>query len=92
MVNGNLTITSGIFDCNNFNIEIQGDWVNNDSFVQGTGSVTFDGTGSQSITNSSEETFYDFIINKESGELSLEDNIIISNTFSMNAGKIIIFQ
>lgn len=53
--NGNLTITKGIFDANNYNIDIEGNWNNSSTFTPGTGTVTFSGTGAASITRQATE-------------------------------------
>ena len=41
-VNGSLTILGGTLNTGNNNINVAGNWTNNDSFVSGSGKVTFD--------------------------------------------------
>ena len=88
IINGNLTISSGIFDCNGNNLTINGDWINNADYTEGTGTVLFSGTGDQTITNPDGELFYNLTINKFSGTLALENNVSVSNILSMTSGVI----
>lgn len=94
-INGDFTIASGaIFDVNSKDIILKGNWTNNDgsagSFVQGTRTVTLNGTGNQTITNTGGETFYNLTINKTSGDVVLAGTspAIVSNTLDMTAGNI----
>ncbi len=87
VVKGDLSISSTLFT-NNFNISLEGDWTNTDIFDEGTGQVTFTGSGTQQITNVTGETFYDLIIQKESGQLVLNNNVTVSNNFFLNQGEI----
>jgi len=93
-VNGNLAISSiSRLDVTgtNYSITLGGNWSNTsanaDPFVQQSGTVTFDGTGAQSISNSSGETFYNFTTNKLSGTLTVNDNTTVFNTLTMTSGN-----
>ncbi|MEA1886326.1 MAG: gliding motility-associated C-terminal domain-containing protein [Bacteroidota bacterium] len=89
VINGNMEIyNSAILQSNNYNIDIKGNWTNHSDFVQGTGRVSFTGTGEQFINNPMLETFYNFRIYKTSGELILQNDIIIENLLTMVAGVI----
>ncbi|MEN7548273.1 T9SS type A sorting domain-containing protein [Rapidithrix thailandica] len=72
-VDGNLIITGNATLDADHNISIAGDWQNNlleSNFDEGTNTVTFDGTTDQNITLSdTEEIFYNFTINKASGDV-----------------------
>ena len=85
-ISGSLTITSGTFDTGTGNLTIGGDFTNSGSFTEVTNTVTFNGTGTQTITNSSGETFYNLTINKASGTLILANDVVVSNTLTMTAG------
>ena len=70
IINGNLTINSGItFSAINtiptpvsYNINIKGNWTNNSgTFTAGTGTVTFDGASAQNITGAT--TFNNITLN-----------------------------
>jgi len=89
VLNGNLEIySSTVLVSDNFNLNIQGNWINYSYFEQGTGQVAFTGTSNQAIANSMVESFYNFSINKSSGELVLENDVVIENTLSMISGVI----
>lgn len=70
-VYGSVSITSGIFNSNNHNIELQGNWYNTageDSFTEGDGAVICNGTADQELNN---EHFCTLVLNKTSGELRI---------------------
>ncbi|PCH93715.1 MAG: hypothetical protein COB85_06530 [Bacteroidetes bacterium] len=87
IVAGDLTINN-LLDCDGYDLNIGGDWINNGEFVQNMAKVVFDGAGAQSITNTSIEIFYDLEIDKSSGTLTLNDNVTASNLLHMKAGLI----
>lgn len=83
-VQGNMDLqssggASAIFDArslgtsNDFDINIQGDWLSEITFQARTGSVTFDGTEAQVINTDGGETFNDLVINKV-GTTTLADS------------------
>ena len=84
-IEGDLTISSTL-DANNNDIEIGGNWTNTGYFTEGTGAVSFNGIGDQTITNPLEETFNDLIIDKGSGTLMLGGNVVVSNSLNLNNG------
>ncbi|MGE0590682.1 MAG: T9SS type A sorting domain-containing protein, partial [Cyclobacteriaceae bacterium] len=66
-------------------INVGGDWVEDGLFVPGFGSVTFDGTGAQSL----EPTLLNnMIINKPSGTLTLGGNLGINGNISVQSGTV----
>ncbi len=70
-INGDLSIAaSSTLDvsANNYNITVGGDWTNSGTFVERSGTVTFDGSASQIVTNNGVGTTKDF------------NNVTISNT------------
>ncbi|MFH1321672.1 MAG: T9SS type A sorting domain-containing protein [Bacteroidota bacterium] len=82
-----LTIISTL-NSDNYNININGNWNNSGTFIAGTGTVTLDGLGDQTIANTSGEIFYELIVNKPSGTLNLINDVIVSNTYTMTAGDV----
>ncbi|HNX01144.1 MAG TPA: CARDB domain-containing protein, partial [Candidatus Cloacimonadota bacterium] len=69
MIKGNLLITAGILQTNNYTIESKGNWTNNvgePGFLFGTSQVIFSGTGNQYCYG---EHFYTMVLNKTGGEL-----------------------
>ena len=58
-INGNFVIDTGVFDTNGYDMFVAEDWANNvddTGFIEGTQTVTFDGSYSSDITT--DETFY----------------------------------
>jgi|GEM_PF-492035 len=86
-----LVINSGILNPSGFDIEVYGDWTNNvgdAGFVEGTGTVTFDGTGDVSITPA--ETFYNLTLDKVSSAdwLTPNGDLTIGNDLVINPGAL----
>jgi hypothetical protein len=81
-VNGDLTINSTLSGNGASKIlHVRGNWMNNGGFTPGYGTVVFDGTVNQTLSNSSVEDFHNLTINKSTGKLILESDIIVaSNT------------
>ena len=98
-INGNLTIAgTAQLDVNtgNDNINLAGDWnsmsTNADPFLQGSESVTLDGTTAQTITPSTGgETFYNLTINNSSAaspQTTVVGNVTVSNILTMDDGNV----
>ncbi len=71
-LNGNVSIASGATlnnSANNANMTIAGNWSNSGSFNPGTATVTFNGSGPQSVTGST--TFNNIAITKAGSNLTL---------------------
>ncbi len=84
-------ISNGSFDVtgSDRNITIGGDWLNSGTFIEQNGTVTFNGSSDQDLTNTSAETFYNLEIDKSSGSVILTDNSIdINNTLTFTDGVI----
>ncbi|MBC7937618.1 MAG: hypothetical protein H7Y86_19895 [Rhizobacter sp.] len=82
-VSGNLTLSSGTLNLNNFNISISGNWINNAGFTAGTGRVTFNGAGSTTVTGSSTTGFNTITIDKGTNNSSILD---VQSIVTMTAG------
>ena len=93
--NGGLTMSSpALFTCSNSPvINVGGSWINTGTFTPATSTVTFNGTGSQTISNSSATSFNNLIINPSagvtvnvaSGNLSiLSDLTVTTGTFDLS--------
>lgn len=91
-INGNLTVgLSTAFSSNSRDITLAGNWINNGSdFVEGTRNVTLDGTGTQTITRSSGETFYNLIIDKSLGSVTIASgsSVAISHLLTLTWGVV----
>ncbi len=89
VVNNNLTLTAGILNANNFSVSIAGNWVNNVStsaFTAGTSTVTFNGSGAQSVAGSFATTFNNLTVSNASNTVSLGANAIISGNLTVASG------
>jgi hypothetical protein len=83
-VAGNLTIASGAgLYGDGVNISVAGNWNNTGNFYAGTGTLTINGSGAQSISGS---TFNNLVINKTAGIASLTGNIAINSNLSITSG------
>ncbi|MEE4213631.1 MAG: PKD-like domain-containing protein, partial [Bacteroidales bacterium] len=75
-----------------YDITIAGDWINNnvvDGFSEGSGTVTFNGSVGQAINKTAGETFYNLVINKASGDLTINGDLTVTNTLTMSSGDVI---
>src|SRR6185436_4129743 len=73
-VKGGITIASGAtLDANSININLAGNWSNSGTFIPGTGKLTLNGTGGQTMSGS---TFYDLEINDAAGVTLLTDETV----------------
>ena len=93
-LNGNLNISGGVtigsnctFDISSSDCNVDEGWINNGNISIGTGTVTFDGNGNQTIGGSTDETFYDLEIDKNSGTVNLSGDITINNTLTLTEGN-----
>ena len=84
-VNGSLTITDGTLNTGNNDINVAKNWTNSDSFVSGTGKVTFDGT-STIVTGGTGDSndFYDVTLGGTSAAQST-NAIAIDNDFEITS-------
>ncbi len=81
--NDNLTMTNG-------SLFLTGDWDNDGTTTLSGGEIEFIGSSNQSISNSNGgETFYNLTIDNSSGNVSLNDSIIITNRLDLTDGLII---
>ncbi|MCK4745789.1 MAG: hypothetical protein KAT15_02085, partial [Bacteroidales bacterium] len=88
VIDNDLLISSGTLDGNNYDIELNGDWNNESDFLEGNGTVMFNGTANQKISNPSGEQFFGLTVNKSSGNLILETDVVVANTLIMTSGQI----
>lgn len=90
-ISGNLTVSTGTFDvsASNFGITLDGNWSNAGSFVARSGTVTLNGSGTQTITNATSETFNSLTVNA-TGPITLgaSTDVMVTNTLTMTSGDI----
>ncbi len=82
----NVTVTAGTLNANGLNMSVAGNWSNSGTFTPSTGKVTFNGTGSQSITDASGETFNKLFITNSVGSVTMVNNVTVSDSFALSAG------
>ncbi len=97
-ITNDLTVTAGVFDISNQDIEIGGDWINAsataDPLIEGTRRVTFDGMASQSISNTGSANgmvFSNIIVNNTSTvipQVTLNTTLQAQNGLTLTAGKV----
>ena len=87
-VNGTLSITDGTLDVSssNYNINVSGNWINNDSFISRSGTVTFD--GSSTVTTGGISNTKDFHhVTLNGSQVSQSTNAIdIGGNFTLSGG------
>lgn len=71
------------------NITVRGNWTNTGSTLAGNFTTTFNGTGTQTITNTAGESFYSVTVNT-TGPLTLASgtDVLVKNTLTMTTGNI----
>jgi fibronectin-binding autotransporter adhesin len=83
-ITGNVSIASGAtINGDGITTSVGGNWSNSGSFVSASGTIEFNGTGSQSI---SATTFNNITINKASGTATLTGNITVNGNITITAG------
>jgi Secretion system C-terminal sorting domain len=97
-ITNDVTVTAGTFDISNQDIEIGGDWINAsstaDPLIEGTRNVTFDGTASQSISNTGSANamvFSNIVVNNTSTlipQITLNTTLQALNGLTLTAGKV----
>lgn len=91
---GNFTINSGVtFDAGSYTHTIAGNWDNGGIFTASTSTITFDSTNSQTITThgtGSTKAFYDLVINKPSGTISLQvsNDMQVDRNVTISSGTV----
>jgi hypothetical protein len=97
-VDNDLTITGGTLDVSgsNYAIAVGGDWVNDDIFIAGTGTVTLDGSGTltldsgcSDVTSCTNQDFYNLTINQPSNANTMtltSTHLRVGNTLTITRG------
>jgi len=84
-VNGNVTIDNGAsLNGGNFNHSIGGNFSNLGSFTSGTGTITFHGSGTNTLTGTN--SFYNLVVNKPGGSISASGALAVTNDLRVNSG------
>ncbi len=72
-------------------ISVAGDWINNNaanSLTSRATTITFNGTGAQTIGGTSSTTFNNLTMSKSSGTLTLGGNIAVAGNWTNNGGTL----
>src|SRR5574341_328906 len=89
-LNGSITMSTGTINANSFNFSLTGDFKKNSGvFNPGTGTVTFNGSGTQTIGGTTvTQTFNNFVVNKSGGTLATGGSTtgMVVNDLTMTAG------
>ena len=85
-VNNDLSITAGTLNANNLNITVIGNWIDQGTFTPGTGTVILSGLTNPAITDAAGETFYNLTINKQNTTVTSNNNVTVSNAFTLSQG------
>lgn len=81
---GNISINPGaIVDGGAVILNVGGNWTNNGTFNAGTGTVIFNGTGTQTIAAT---TFNNLTVNKAAGSAMLVGNSFVNNNIYLQSG------
>ncbi|MBZ0165497.1 MAG: hypothetical protein K8I00_01730, partial [Candidatus Omnitrophica bacterium] len=97
--NGNLFILNGTLDVNAAEdnpVSVGGDWQNSASFLPRSGTVTFDGSGAQTLTTCNGCTagdFYNVVVTNGSGStVAFEDSFSVVNLTAVTADTSMTFE
>jgi len=86
-----LNITGDLSVATGKTFQVAGNWSNSGTFHPGSSLVVFNGTGAQSINNSSGESFFDLTINNSAGDITLvSGNVSVSDVLTMTNGNLIL--
>tara|TARA_B100000508_G_C11465274_1_gene281460 strand:- start:4636 stop:6657 length:2022 start_codon:yes stop_codon:yes gene_type:complete len=89
-INDDLEMDGGSDDLtmSNGTLTLAGDWINTGSTSLTGGTITFDGSSAQQITNTSGETFYNFTVNNTSTGITLNDPLNITSSVVFTDGVV----
>lgn len=89
-VNGDMTLTATTFNWNNRDINLAGNWINNAN-TTGTnmGTITFSGSGTQTITRATGNTEVFAAVNLSgSGTVLLQDSLRVNGLLNIGSGTL----
>ncbi len=85
---GNLIINSSTTGTSAGNFDIQGNFTNTRGWNDGNDVHRFDGTGAQSINGAVKPVFWDIIVNKSSGTLTLNTDVDVDIRVQLQNGAV----
>lgn len=89
----NVTITTGTLNSSTFNLNVGGNWTDNANFNPGTGTVTFNGSALQTITDPTGERYNNLTIGSTNTvqytcDLDIDRNLVINAGSSFDASAL----
>lgn len=85
----NFTLSGSNFNLNNFDMTIGGNWTNSANFtITNQGAITFNGSGTQTITRTTANEQFNNMILNGSGTVSLNRSLIIVQSLIINSGTL----
>jgi len=90
ILNGSLTLinSQSIFNTNNINVSVKGNFINNGAYNYGSNTTTFNGDVQQ-ISGSSFTDFYNFTLSSI-GSLSINNNFTVNKDLIINSGNLVL--
>lgn len=85
--NSNVTLD---VTASNYAISVAGNWTNNGTFMERSGTVQFNGSSDQSISAANTETFYNLTMNNSGGNVSLNRSVEVDNTLTLTNGDMVL--
>ena len=89
-VKNNVLVAAGTLNANNLNINVQGNWTNQGTFIPGTGTVAFIGSAGSLITNASGETFNNLTLNKLSSDVNLGSAVTVNGILNFASAHLLL--
>lgn len=90
-VEGNLTIaantTLDVSAAQNYALTVKGNFLNSGTFLAQSGTVTLNGSTNQSLTTNG-NSFYNLVVNNSATQISLNDDVTITNILTLTDGVI----
>lgn len=88
-INGDLTIESGILSATSQQIILNGDFTNNDAYISGNSTISFNGTSRQIVSGTTTSSLYRMVVNKPAEDIELSAPLNITDRLTFSNGKII---
>ena len=83
----NFSIVSGTLNSNGFDLNVGGSWTNNGTFIQGTLTVTFNGTSGTYTINNGGGAFYNLTFSG-GATYQFANHVTIQNNYTQSAGTV----
>ena len=86
-VNMNISNENTVTISEDMRLYISGNWINNGTFIAGSSTVYFNGTDTQTIDHTSNESYNNMTIDKSAGSVQLDCSVEILGAISLATGK-----